>query len=134
NGSTGLAVMRRDGFVSMDAGNIEGTLTTRPVRFAGSHLFVNAAGAGGLSVEVLEDGRPLGGLTQTAGLPVRGARTRHRVTWRGADLAAASVRTVQFRFHVRQGQLYAFWVSRQESGASQGYAAAGGPGLTNRDG
>src|SRR5262249_55881751 len=50
---TGLAILRRDGFYSMDAGASQGTLTTRPVRFSGSHLFVNVADAAGqLQVEV----------------------------------------------------------------------------------
>jgi hypothetical protein len=29
--------------------------------------------------------------------------------------------------------MYAFWVSSGESGASTGFVAAGGPGLTDRD-
>jgi hypothetical protein len=134
-GSTGLAVLRRDGFVSMDAGETAGTLTTRPVRFAGSHLFVNAETANGeLTAEVIGvNGEPLAGLTRAACMPVRGDRTKLAVTWRGADLAAAAGQPVRIRFHLRGGRFYAFWVSRHESGASQGYLAAGGPGLENRD-
>ena len=45
-GSMGLAVLRRDGFASMRAGNAGGALTTRPLRFNGSQLFVNAAATG----------------------------------------------------------------------------------------
>jgi hypothetical protein len=37
---------------------------------------------------------------------------------------------VCFRFHLSNGELYAFWVSPEESGANHGYVAAGGPGLT----
>jgi hypothetical protein len=37
---------------------------------------------------------------------------------------------VRFRFYLTEGDLYAFWVSPDESGASHGYVAAGGPGLT----
>jgi len=37
---------------------------------------------------------------------------------------------VRFRFHLRNGALYAFWVSPDKSGASRGYVAAGGPGFT----
>ena len=33
------------------------------------------------------------------------------------------------RFHLADGQFYAFWVSPDKSGASNGYVAAGGPGL-----
>jgi hypothetical protein len=34
------------------------------------------------------------------------------------------------RFHLTNGQLYSFQVSPDLSGASHGYVAAGGPGLT----
>lgn len=37
---------------------------------------------------------------------------------------------VRFRFHLRHGRLYSFWVSSQKSGASGGYVATGGPGFT----
>jgi hypothetical protein len=133
-GSTGLAVLRRDGFASMDAGETEGSLTTRPVRFTGSHLFVNvAAKEGELSAEVLDEGgRVLPGLARSACVPVRADRTRQVVKWKDADLAAAAGKPVKFRFDLKGGSLYAFWVSRDAKGSSQGYVAAGGPGLTNR--
>jgi hypothetical protein len=37
---------------------------------------------------------------------------------------------VRFRFHLRQGSLYAFWVSPERNGASHGYVAGGGPGFS----
>ena len=53
---TALAVLRRDGFASMDAGDAEGALTTRPVSFRGKHLFVNVdTPAGELRAEVLDE-------------------------------------------------------------------------------
>lgn len=36
---------------------------------------------------------------------------------------------VRFRFHLTNGDLYAFWVSPDASGASYGFMAAGGPGF-----
>jgi hypothetical protein len=35
---------------------------------------------------------------------------------------------MNFRFSLTNGSLYAFWVSRDESGRSDGYVAGGGPG------
>jgi len=53
------------------------------------------------------------------------------VKWKGADnLSALAGKPVRFRFHLRNGALYAFWVSPDKSGASRGYVAAGGPGFT----
>ena len=67
--STGLATLRRDGFVSMNGPGeamrtveprIPGTLTTRTVTFSGRRLFVNAkVKVGALRAEVLDPaGRP----------------------------------------------------------------------------
>jgi hypothetical protein len=130
--TTGLAVLRRDGFASMGAGDKEGSLVTRPVTFRGTNLFVNvAAERGELRAEVLDrDGRAVAGLTRDDCVPVRGDSTRAAVTWKGADLARLAGQAVRFRFHLRNGALYAFWVSPEETGASHGYVAADGPGLT----
>ena len=45
------------------------------------------------------------------------------------NLAALAGEPVRFRFHLRNGSLYAFWVSPDQSGASHGYVSAGGPGF-----
>ena len=129
---TSLAVLRRDGFVSMDAGDAEGTITTRPVTFRGKHLFVNVdAPAGELRAEVLdEQGEVVAPFGAANCEPVRADKTRQAVTWKGADLARVAGKTVRFRFHLTNGKLYAFWVSPEATGASHGYVAAGGPGFT----
>jgi hypothetical protein len=131
--ATGLATLRRDGFVSMDAGATEGTLTTRPVRFSGKHLFVNADVNGGeLRAEVVDGaGQPIPPFTRENCVPVRADGTRQAIRWKGAeDLSAVSGKPVALRFYLQNGQLYAFWVSPDESGISRGYVAAGGPGFT----
>jgi len=134
--TTGLATLRRDGFASMDAITAEGTLTTRPVRFRGKHLFVNlAAGmgkmAGEMAVEVLDQGGTvIPPFSRGNCIPSRTDSTRQAVRWQGAtDLQAVAGRNVKFRFHLRNGRLFAFWVSPAPSGASYGYVAAGGPGF-----
>jgi len=131
--TTGLAVVRRDGFASMDAGAREGTLITRPVRFKGKYLFVNvAAETGELRVEVLDKaGRVMPGLSRDDCVAVRVDKTLVRVRWKGVgDLSKLAGRPVRFRFYLTKGRLYAFWVSPDLSGASYGYVAAGGPGFT----
>lgn len=130
--TTGLATLRRDGFASMDAGAAEEALTTRPMRFGGSHLFVNvAADAGRLRVEVLDvAGDAIAPFSRQRCIPVQADETCHAVHWRGTDdLSALAGRTVRFRFHLMNGRLYAFWISPDRSGASHGYVAAGGPGF-----
>ena len=131
--STGLAVLRRDGFASMDAGNEEATLTTRPVRFGGKHLFVNAdTKAGELRVEVLDgDRHVVEPFSRENCTPLTADKTMQAVTWKGvSDLSKLAGQEVRFRFQLRNGALYAFWVSADANGASHGYVAAGGPGFT----
>lgn len=132
-GSIGMAMLRRDGFASMDAGESVGALTTRPVTFNGRHLFVNVntASGGSLRVEILDrNGKIIGPFSAENCVPVSKDSTLCEITWRGAkDLAALRGQPVQFRFHLKQGGLYAFWVSPDKSGASHGYVAAGGPGF-----
>ena len=138
--STGLATLRRDGFTSLDAladhlPRIAGlaprtrTVTTRPVRFTGSHLFVNAAVDGGeLRADVLDaDGKVIDALSAARCAGVTGDRTRVEVAWPGASLGDLAGQPVRFRFHLRDGRLYSFWVASNPRGASRGYVGAGGP-------
>jgi hypothetical protein len=133
-GTTGLAVLRRDGFASMGApAGASGVLTTRPVEFSGKHLFVNVdAPRGELTAEVLDEhGNAVGPYSRANCRPVRGDTTRQAVRWDGApDLSPLAGKPVRFRFHLRDGKFYAFWVSPDPSGASRGHVAAGGPGYT----
>lgn len=123
-GSIGLATLRRDGFASMDG---TGELTTRSVKFKGDHLFVNVNGE--VRVELLDaKGQVLGSSTS-----VSGDHTKAKLEL--PELSKHSGKTVKFRFHLKQGSLYSFWVTPDEKGASGGYVGAGGPdfdGVMNR--
>jgi hypothetical protein len=131
--STGLATLRRDGFYSMEAGSGGGVLTTRPVRFSGSHFFVNAADAGGqLQVEALDaSGNVIPGFARANSSVVATDTTRQEITWSGGSIAGLSGQSVQFRFYLTNGALYSFWVTDSAAGASHGYVAAGGPGFAS---
>ncbi len=129
--STGLAILRRDGFASMNAGAEEKALTTKALTFQGKYLFVNAEAAGGeLKAELLdEEGRPIEGFGLEDCIPVAEDSTKVQVAWRGGkDLSAFAGRPVRFRFAMQNGRLYAFWVSGDEKGASGGYLAGGSVG------
>jgi hypothetical protein len=139
--STGLATLRRDGFSSLSdrwpAGIARaisgppGTLITRPLRFSGSQLFVNAQIDGELRAEVLDiSGRPIDGFGIDRAIAVRGDATRLPVTWSGgASLAALANTPVRLRFTLNRARLFSFWISRSPRGESAGYMAAGGPGI-----
>ena len=135
--STGLGFLRRDGFASMDAGETEAVLTTRPVRFSGKHLFVNAISqAGELRVEVLDmNGKAIAPFTQDQSIAVCADTTHQPVRWKAGtaivqDLSSLAARPVRFQFYLKNARLYSFWVSLDKSGASNGYVGAGGPGFS----
>lgn len=133
NGSTGMAVMRRDGFVSLHADETGGEVLTRPVRFSGKHLFVNAAcKRGSLLAEVLDtDGNVIDGYSMGRCEPMKIDSTISPIRWKGKkDLQGLQGKDVRFRFKVYNGDLYSFWVSPSMQGESNGYTAAGGPGFT----
>ncbi len=131
NASTGLAFLRRDGFASMNSLGDEGTLITRLVRFRGKYLFVNARSPQGeLRAEVLDaNGAVVQPFTRDRCEPVMADRTLQKITWKGAtDLSELAGKPVRFKFYLRLGELYSFWVSPDAFGASHGYVGSGGPG------
>lgn len=134
--STGLAKLRRDGFVSMHAGKEEGTLTTEPIVFDGKYMFVNADVKGKKSqllVEILDDnGKPIEGFTKADCLGLKKTdSTKSKIEWKNnKDLASLANKPVRIKFYLKDGDLYSFWVSPWESGESRGYTAGGGPGLS----
>jgi hypothetical protein len=136
NGATGIAILRRDGFVSMNAtGAQEGILLTRPVTFSGKYLFVNFDG-GSIAAEIVDmHGNAVAGYSFADCIPATGNSTIARISWQnGGDLSYFNNKAVRIRFRVSNGKFYAFWVSRDDSGRSDGYVAGGGPGYyTNMD-
>lgn len=134
NGAMGIAFLRRDGFAAMTATGGGGELVTRPLLFSGACVFVNVAcPQGELRVELqdTESGAALQGFALAECRPVAVDSTLHRVTWQDVDSVRASRgRPVRFRFTLSNGALYAFWVSRDGTGRSDGYVAGGGPGYT----
>ncbi len=130
--NTGLGVLRRDGFASMDAGPQEGVLTTRLIQFSGKYLFVNADAVGGqLQAEVLDrNGAVIEPFSRANSVPMSSDSTTARLSWKGVDdLSRLVGQPVKLRFYLTNGDIYSFWVSPDQSGASYGHVGAGGPGF-----
>jgi hypothetical protein len=109
-GAIGLAKLRLDGYVSLDASYDGGSVTTVPVLPGGDSLHLNAAARwGDIVVEVLgPDGEPVaGGVSE----PVSGNDTDLIVRWPdGQPNPLATGDPVQLRFKLRNARLYAYWV------------------------
>ena len=131
----GFSVLRRDGFASLMAGGSYGYIKTPLVKFSGRQLFVNvnAGDPGGeLSAEILnQNGTVIPGFSFDNCSPVKSDSTLAALKWKGMDSLDSLKNTpVHFRFRLKRGHLYAFWVSRDATGRSDGYVAGGGPGYT----
>lgn len=134
--STGLATLRRDGFVSMKSDKGEGYLLTEKIRFDGKYLFVNAdvkQRKSLLAVEIQDaDGNPIPGYTRKECIALKKIdSTKQQVIWKSTgDVSVLSGKVVRLKFYLTNGDLYSFWVSPWSSGESRGYTAGGGPGLS----
>jgi len=112
----GLAQLRADGFCSLRAERFAGTLVTKPMRWSGTRLQVNASCLGGsgdgcLKTEVLGvDLAPIAGLTADDADPVGPDGTRLIQTWNGdpGAIARADGKQVRLRFHVENYDLFSY--------------------------
>ena len=111
----GLATLRLDGWVSMDAGSEEGALTTRPLVFEGKKkLLINAQAAeGSVAVEILDRaGKPLPNFAKSDCATFSGDSIRHTVDWNGqADLSRLAGKPVRLRFYLQDAKLFSFTVA-----------------------
>lgn len=102
----GLAAVRRDGFVSVDADREEGVLLTTPLSIDGDRLHVNARVGGQLRVELADDrGQALPGWCAT--VPT-GDHLTVEVAF-GAGLRQLESGFVRLRFRMRDVSLYSYW-------------------------
>jgi len=123
-GAICLAVLRRDGFVSLHAEQ-EGVIITKPLVTQGKHLYVNASVKGSITIEVLGmDGAPLPGYADTDSIPVKTDDVCVPVRWKSTDVLPDTVPAsviekeatsdtqslVRFRIHLKNADLYALWV------------------------
>ncbi len=104
--------LRLDGFVSAHADYNGGTLTTKPFTFTGNRLEVNleTSAAGELRVELTDKaGNPLPGFSTKDCEPMLGNFIDQQVSWKGSpDLSQYNGQVVRLKFHLKDGDLYAF--------------------------
>lgn len=106
----GLAHLRRDGFVSADAGADGGTLLTRPLIGAGTRLRINAdARHGRIRTELLDARKPPAEADVLAtSVPFRGDALDALLEWADGSADLVAGRPVRIRFHLENARLYAF--------------------------
>lgn len=109
---------RKDGFVSLRAGDKGGELITRPIRLEtlAERLVLNyqtaeggqTAKGGSIRVAIeSHDGKPMEGYAMSDCSPVKGDRTNHTVKWKdGSDISTLKGKTVRLRFALTNADLY----------------------------
>lgn len=107
----GLATLRLDGFVSVEAGEQEGTLTTKPLVFIGDALEINASAEGGvIGVEALDlAGNVIEGFSQADCEPISTDSLRHVLKWKGSsDAHLLQARPIRLKFYIKNAKLFSF--------------------------
>jgi len=109
-GAVCLAVLRRDGFISLDAGEQEGSVLTRPCALPRGELHLNVDAADGRAVVQVcdESGAAIPGFEASA--PITGDRLDAVVAWPAAKTEALAGRRVSFRIALRRAALYSYWI------------------------
>ena len=106
-------MLRKDGFVSLDAGKKSGTILTKPLKLAGKRLLLNLAAGkdGSARVAILnETGKSMPGFSSRSAVAVTGDAIRLPAKWKsGGDISKLVGKVVQLKFYLKNASLYAFW-------------------------
>lgn len=113
NAGLGMARLKPDRFVALEAGASGADLLTVEFHLRSPHLFINAATArdGWVKAEILDaQAQPLAGFGLDDGKPFAGDAVMHPLVWRGSaavDPAALMAKPVRIRIAARHARLYA---------------------------
>jgi len=104
----GLAKLRKNGFVSYDAGATRGILRTPLVNVDAARMTINAKVDGRLQVRLLDaKDKPPAGFDWPDCAPIQGDNSAHRVQWKGV-LDSLRGKQVRLEFALDRAQLYGF--------------------------
>ena len=131
--SIGMATLRLDGFVSLDAPRVilnsatgmtgksggaadreaEATLLTRPLWSTGNRLMVNTETAGHINAELTDpDGRVLNGFGHDDCDTFQGDSLRHTFSWRGRE-DIGGLFPLRIRFRMIDSRLYSLQIPKE---------------------
>ena len=111
----GLAKLRLDGFVSVDAGPMEGTLTTKPFDVDGEQILINADASkrsGQVLVEILNaEQEPIAQFGKIDCDKFSDDNIRHLMSWQGdSTLSGLKGKTISLKFYLKEAKLFSFKV------------------------
>ena len=106
-GAVCRAVLRRDGFISLDAGEKEGVLTTKTFLFPGNKLYINVDALNGwIQVDILDiDGKITASSERMSGdIPLG------EINWKKGNLGSLKNQAVSLRFKLKNASFYSYWI------------------------
>jgi len=108
----GLATLRRDGFVSLDAGASDGSMLTRQFSLPQGRLHLNVDATNGSCLVALcdEHGAAIPGFERSQ--PIAGDHLDAEVTWPGSASPPVG-RAVALRFTINSASLYSYWFAEK---------------------
>ena len=108
----GLARIRLDGFVSLDAGEDDGVAVVKPETLSGEELFVNAKTGGNdgfVGAEVLDaSGHAVKGYGSKECDRITGDHLCQKVTWKSRGISELPAGDYSFRFILRHASLFSY--------------------------
>lgn len=108
-GSIGLAILRRDGFVSLEAGPAGGHFISPPFPLPEGALHLNAEAPSGEIIAALLDGegKEISGLERSR--PVRADSTDATVSWEKPIPAERRGQPARLKVEIKSARLYSYW-------------------------
>ena len=107
-GAICLAVLRRDGFISLDAADPPGVLETKPFTLTGKTLHLNVDAHGGEAQVTLLN---VDGDILAQSHPIVGDQPSVHVEWKQGDIASRVGQDVRLRLTLRRASLYSYWLA-----------------------
>ncbi len=114
-GAICLAVLRRDGFMSLDAGDEPGTVLTEPFELTAGDLRVNVAAERGImQAELIGVDGAEAMETLARSKPTTGDHLDAQLQWEEGNPADFKSRMVRLRFTLRRASFYSYWFDRDQ--------------------
>jgi hypothetical protein len=107
-GAICLAVLRRDGFISLNAGEQEGHVETKPFVMASENLYINADARGGeIRAEILNAQNEVVAISVDVG----DDSPRRQLQWKKGELMGLKSQMVSLRFTLQNASLFSYWLT-----------------------
>ncbi len=112
----GLAILRFNGFVSLDAKEKEGVIITHSMTGTDEKLYVNAdASNGSLQAELIDNdtGKPIPGYTVDDCVPLTKDGIAEIIHWKNKNELPAANKNIRIRFLLKNASLYGFYAGKK---------------------